>query len=822
MKLLVTFFILIALYCPIHSQIFVKSNATGNNDGTSWLNAFKDLQDAIDVIQPGDQIWIAAGTYVPSGPTPDSSHFLAKFPVELYGGFVGTETNLSQRDWKNNLSILSGDRNGNDVEGDFFNMRNDNAHHVLIIDAGDSETILDGLVFNGGSTRVDAYNPDSGDMVGYNRWRGGALYFDNSSGIIRNCTFKDNHGYQGSSLFAKDSSSISNDLTIENSTFEFNSVLNGGTCMVWPLNNFILKHSVFNQNEAGTFGGGLVIFNTNSIVEDCEFNQNFASGGGGACYISHNNSSVNLYPHFNFLRCFFTGNNTFYRGGAFNLYNYANSFELTFDSCTFAQNNTFGNDTIGSGSSGGAILVSDYADASTNEPTNMVRIDHTTFSINLSNSGGAVAIYAGDDSLRINIAHSMFLSNRCVNNNGGGLYISPNGNAIVDVLIKQTIFDQNTADYAGGGIYFDPYFNLNRMSYAIDSSVFSNNISKSFGGAIGGYVLGGMGSIGSLRNCQFSSNTGLKASGAIYSYAEKLLIENCLFAGNFTQGSPGSAYNGGGAIRFDEPEDVKVRNSIFRNNVSDQEAGAILILGGTKTLFENVLFEDNLGGSTISNNGRMQLINTTFVDNDLGLFLLDSSHTEIQNSIFKNRLENLFTLGNYEVVSKGGNISSDGTMASLLTGYGSYEDVHNTDPVLDLDYFPLAGSPCLDAGNPEGVTSVFDLAGNPRIQGAGIDIGSYESFVVATHDAVWDNPNFIVFPNPANEIIHFKMENEWSGNFKMRIFNSIGQLVDQKIMSKSSSTQTFLEPVQDLSPGEYTLLVNAGNVSYATSIIIQR
>ncbi|MDQ3017754.1 MAG: hypothetical protein M3R25_13670 [Bacteroidota bacterium] len=61
----------------MQAQIFVKADAAGTNDGTSWTNAFTNLQDALDTADPGDELWLAAGTYTPEGPSPDSSHFFS-------------------------------------------------------------------------------------------------------------------------------------------------------------------------------------------------------------------------------------------------------------------------------------------------------------------------------------------------------------------------------------------------------------------------------------------------------------------------------------------------------------------------------------------------------------------------------------------------------------------------------------------------------------------------------------------------------------------------------------------------------------------------
>ena len=42
--------------------IYVKHDASGTNDGSSWENAFTDMQSAFTDAVSGDQIWVAAGT----------------------------------------------------------------------------------------------------------------------------------------------------------------------------------------------------------------------------------------------------------------------------------------------------------------------------------------------------------------------------------------------------------------------------------------------------------------------------------------------------------------------------------------------------------------------------------------------------------------------------------------------------------------------------------------------------------------------------------------------------------------------------------------
>ena len=74
----------------------VKIGATGLGDGTSWANAYSDLQMALS--EPTcTEIWVAAGTYKPTKTTSRTWSFTLEDGVELYGGFKGTETARESR-----------------------------------------------------------------------------------------------------------------------------------------------------------------------------------------------------------------------------------------------------------------------------------------------------------------------------------------------------------------------------------------------------------------------------------------------------------------------------------------------------------------------------------------------------------------------------------------------------------------------------------------------------------------------------------------------------------------------------------------------------
>ena len=116
--------------------IYVDKTAAGSDDGSSWENAYNQLQDALGAASSGDEVWVASGVYTPG--VFMTSTFVVTPGVALYGGFAGTETYRTQRDWKTNITILSVDVGSDDanIDGNFIaetpsDIVGDNAYHVL-------------------------------------------------------------------------------------------------------------------------------------------------------------------------------------------------------------------------------------------------------------------------------------------------------------------------------------------------------------------------------------------------------------------------------------------------------------------------------------------------------------------------------------------------------------------------------------------------------------------------------------------------------------------------------------------------------------------
>jgi hypothetical protein len=105
---LTTVLLIFLFYVSVSAQIFVNQDATGSNDGSAWTNAFTNLQSALDAATPGNQLWIAAGTYIPEGPSPDSSPFWALKEVHLYGGFFPYNFDLNKTTFLRGIMLIDG------------------------------------------------------------------------------------------------------------------------------------------------------------------------------------------------------------------------------------------------------------------------------------------------------------------------------------------------------------------------------------------------------------------------------------------------------------------------------------------------------------------------------------------------------------------------------------------------------------------------------------------------------------------------------------------------------------------------------------------
>ena len=86
-------------------------------DGDSWEKAFNAEEFRINhAMMPVDtEFWLAAGVYAPgTAGNRDAAFYLAS-GTSIYGGFAGSENSRDQRDPRANITVLTGDIDGNDT-----------------------------------------------------------------------------------------------------------------------------------------------------------------------------------------------------------------------------------------------------------------------------------------------------------------------------------------------------------------------------------------------------------------------------------------------------------------------------------------------------------------------------------------------------------------------------------------------------------------------------------------------------------------------------------------------------------------------------------
>jgi len=282
-----------------NSTIYVDKDAKGSDNGSSWRNAYTDLQDAIQSADLGAEIWVAEGTYKPTAGNDREVSFYMKNFVAIYGGFKGNETELNQRNWRRNETILSGDIG---VKGD----NSDNSYNVVISEDANALAVLDGFTIRDGNANQGDYRDGGGgirneggdptfanlkiinnstevlgggiynqssdikatniELIGNTASSGGGMYNSSSYISMTNVVIRDNLSNTGGAIYNSASDFKLNNATITDNFDEVATIYNikQSTDRTIALTNSIIWG---NQSAGGLSLGRDTITITNSIVE---------------------------------------------------------------------------------------------------------------------------------------------------------------------------------------------------------------------------------------------------------------------------------------------------------------------------------------------------------------------------------------------------------------------------------------------------------------------------------------------------------------------------------------------------------------------------
>lgn len=346
------------------AQIFVDDDATGANDGSSWDDAYTDLQTAIDAAGFGEEIWVAYGIYYPtkdkvgnSSPADDRTKtFYIDKPISIHGNFVGNETSLTDRVFTNlspaasssTATILSGDLlgptgtstetevNQNAVQYTTTTVGLDNSYTVMHLNSSFG-CLITGCIITAGNANVFG----SGNEQEY----GGGMYIESNNSVVGLCFYVGSFSITGggglysnvdysasSSSFFYNSSSkgggVYNDECIANLSevfFALNNATDGAAVAnigsgAAPYNCYI-TNGLFYSNSATGNGGSIFNDGTSNACDvrilNCAFTQSSfipPSGNGGAIY-STGTSETDVYNSI-FYGLQASSGNVFYNNGA--------------------------------------------------------------------------------------------------------------------------------------------------------------------------------------------------------------------------------------------------------------------------------------------------------------------------------------------------------------------------------------------------------------------------------------------------------------------------------------------------------------------------
>lgn len=247
--------ILIGLLLSLHSvsllasdTLFVRADVGMNGDGRTWPTAFRSIHIALATAVPGDEIWVARGTYAVSSEVLNIGN-----GVRLYGGFKGTETQREQRDWIRNETILRAEPG----TGPIVNL------------AGvDSTTTVDGFTLTGSASC--------------------AMVIFEAEPVIRNCRFTDNEATDGGAVYIDGSRRID----IRFCQFERNRAQRGGAIAIvgnartTSASGHVIESCVFVENQAAISGGAVFASSDDGVlsVASSVFIRNQATRTAGAVH----------------------------------------------------------------------------------------------------------------------------------------------------------------------------------------------------------------------------------------------------------------------------------------------------------------------------------------------------------------------------------------------------------------------------------------------------------------------------------------------------------------------------------------------------------
>jgi len=344
-------------------------------------------------------------------------------------------------------------------------------------------------------------------------------------------------------------------------------------------------------------------------------------------------------------------------------------------------------------------------------------------------NGKAIRLYSsgGPDVTTIDGSGKGYHVVQCVSGEGSGTILEgftiTGGNA-----------NGTSPDDSGGGMY------CYSSSPTVTNCTFTGNTADVSGGGMHSWNW----SQPTVTDCTFSGNSAsYQGGGLAIRWYSAATISGCTFSGNAVTG--GQFCNGGGlSVSFDLG--TTVTNCTFTSNSASYGGGAmyngnhIRVYGNDPsapaTMVTNCTFignsAPNIGGAMYNMQSGPEITNCTFTNNTTWSGGAIRTYYGGETNKMIPTLTNCILWGDTpdEIVDS----VSAGEPPTTIVNYSDVQDSWagtgniDADPMFaDAEGRLLPGSPCIDAGDNSVVEVTTDLDGDPRIQGACVDMGAFEA-----------------------------------------------------------------------------------------------
>ena len=225
--LLIAFLLISTL--ALSATFYVSKSGNDENTGESWNDAFLTLVKGLETASSGDEVWGAEGVYR------EGNTVQIESGVSLYAGFTGNESVLSERDFRENRTVIDGEKK-----------------YRCVTNFG----LLDGFHITGGSGEEK-----------------GAGILNEETGTVDHCVIYDNRipeaGARGGGIF--NSGNLSNSILYNNRAYLGGGIYN---------RNATVKNCLVYYNISTGPGGGVSAEGEGRVIH-CTIINNYALSDGG-------------------------------------------------------------------------------------------------------------------------------------------------------------------------------------------------------------------------------------------------------------------------------------------------------------------------------------------------------------------------------------------------------------------------------------------------------------------------------------------------------------------------------------------------------------